>query len=143
MGAAPAGASTGLQQHPVCSDQLFTALLDVDYYFLMVSTFECSCCMPAYVMEVRRWFKESYAEAHLQTNCEAEKQKRYYDKTMSTIQLVPSDMVLMKNDMYQGKREVKDQWSETKYVVVCQVTDGIPVYEVKDKAGNLKTVHHN
>ena len=49
--------------------------LPVDYYFLTVSAFECSLCMPAYVMEVRRCFKEAYAEAHLQTNCKAEKQK--------------------------------------------------------------------
>ena len=49
--------------------------LPVDYYFLMMSTFECSHCMPTYVMEVRRRFKEAYAEAHLQTNCEAVKQK--------------------------------------------------------------------
>ena len=53
--------------------------LPVDYYFPMVSAFECSHRMPAYMMEVRRCFKEAYAEAHLQTNCEAKKQKRYYD----------------------------------------------------------------
>ena len=51
-------------------------------------------------------------------------------------------MVLMKNDAYQGKRKVKDQWSETEYVVVCQVADGIPAYEVKDEVGNVKTIHH-
>ena len=49
----------------------------------------------------------------------------------------------MKNDMYQGKRKVKDRLSETEYVVVCQVADGAPAYEVKDEAGNVKTVHHN
>ena len=49
----------------------------------------------------------------------------------------------MKNDAYQGKRKVKDQWSETEYVVVHQVTDGIPMYEVEDEAGNIKTIHHN
>ena len=49
----------------------------------------------------------------------------------------------MKNDAYQGKRKVKDQWSETEYVVVHQVTDGIPAYEVKDEAGNVKTIHRN
>ena len=49
----------------------------------------------------------------------------------------------MKNDAYQGKRKVKDQWSETEYVVVRQVTDGVPAYEVKDEAGNVKTVHRN
>ena len=53
--------------------------LPVNYYFLMVSAYECSCHVPAYVTEVRRCFKEAYTEAYLQTNCEAEKQKRYYD----------------------------------------------------------------
>ena len=53
---------------------------------------------------------------------------------LSTMQLVPGNVVLMKNDAYQG--------SETEYVV-CQVTDGIPAYEVKDEAGNVKTVHYN
>ena len=99
--------------------------------------------MPAYVMEVRRCFKEAYAEAHLQTNCEAEKQKWYYDRAMSTTQLVPGDVVLMKNDMYQGKWKVKDWWSETEYVVVHQVADGVPAYEVKDEVGNIKTIHRN
>ena len=99
--------------------------------------------MPAYVMEVQRCFKEAYTEAHLQTNCEAKKQKRYYDRATSTAQLVPGDMVLMKNDAYQGKWKVKDRWSETEYVVVHQVTDGVPAYEVKDEVGNIKTVHHN
>ena len=94
-------------------------------------------------MEVRRHFKETYAEAHLQTNCEAKKQKQYYDRATSTTQLVPSNVVLMKNDAYQGKWKVKDWWSETEYVVVRQVTDGMPAYEVKDEAGNVKTVHCN
>ena len=59
------------------------------------------------------------------------------------MQLVPGDMVLMKNDAYQGKRKVEDWWSETEYVVVHQVTDGVPAYEVKDEVGNVKTVHCN
>ena len=59
------------------------------------------------------------------------------------MQLVPGNIVLMKNDKYQGKQKVKDQWSEAEYVVVCQVADGIPAYEVKDEVGNVKTIHHN
>ena len=117
--------------------------LPVDYYFPMVSAFKHSCHVPAYVVEVRRCFKEAYAEAHLQMNCKAEKQKQYYDRTMSTTQLVLGNMVLMKNDAYQGKQKVKDRWSETEYVVVCQIADGVPAYEVKDEAGNVKTIHHN
>ena len=117
--------------------------LPVDYYSPTVSTFERSCRVLAYVTEVRRCFKEAYAEAHLQTNCEAEKQKCYYDLATSTAQLVPGDVVLMKNDAYQEKWKVKDGWGETEYVVVHQVADGIPAYEVKDEVGNVKTVHHN
>ena len=119
--------------------------LPVDYYFPTASAFEHSHHIPTHTspMEVRRHFKEAYAEVHLQMNCKAEKQKWYYDRTMSTVQLVPGDVVLMKNDAYQGKQKVKDQWSETEYVVVCQVADGVPTYEVKDKAGNIKTIHHN
>ena len=49
----------------------------------------------------------------------------------------------MKNDTYQGKRKVKDWWSEIEYVVVRQVTDGVPAYEVNDEVGNIKTIHHN
>ena len=59
------------------------------------------------------------------------------------MQLVPGDVVLMKNDAYQGKQKVKDWWSETEYVVVHQVADGIPAYEVKDEAWNIKTIHCN
>ena len=59
------------------------------------------------------------------------------------MQLVLGNVVLMKNNAYQGKWKVKDQWSETEYVVVCQVADGVPTYEVKDEVGNVKTVHHN
>ena len=117
--------------------------LPVDYYFPMVSAYECFRCVPAYVMEVWRCFKEAYAEAHLQTNCKAEKQKRYYDQATCTAQLVPGNIELMKNDAFQGKQKVKDRWSETEYVVVRQVTDGIPAYEAKDEAGSMKTVHCN
>ena len=115
--------------------------LPVDNYFLTVSMFEHSHHVPTYVMEVRRCFKEAYAEAHLQMNCKAKKQKWYYNRTTSTKQLVLGDVVMMQNDAYQGKQEVKDWWSETGYVVVCKVADGIPTYEVKDEAGNVKTVH--
>ena len=58
--------------------------LPVDYYFPTVSSFKHCCRVPAYVTEVRRRFKEACAEVHLQTNCEAEKQKWI----MSTVQLV-------------------------------------------------------
>ena len=69
--------------------------------------------------------------------------KGYYDRVTSTVQLMPGDVVLMKLDVFQGKRKVKDRWSEAEYVVVCQVTDDVPAYKVRDDGGNVKAAHCN
>ena len=48
---------------------------------------------------------------------------------------MPGDMVLTKADAFQGKGKVKDQWNEVEYEVVHQVTNGAPLYEIKDVSG--------
>ena len=53
------------------------------------------------------------------------------------------DVILMKLDAFQGKRKVEDRWSEVKYVVIHQVTNDVPVYEVRDDGGNVKVTHSN
>ena len=100
--------------------------LPVDFYFPTMNTHVCSCHVPAYVGEVRQHFKEVYAEVHLQTNSKADWQKQHSVQATSTVQLMPGDIVLMKLDMFQGKRKVKDHWREAEYVVVHQVTDDVP-----------------
>ena len=109
--------------------------LPVDFYFPTMSTHVCSHCVPTYSEEVRKHFKEAYAEAHLQTNSEADWQKLYYDRATSTMQLMPGDIVLIKLDTFQGKRKVKSWWHKAEYVVVHQVADDIPMYEVQDIGG--------
>ena len=117
--------------------------LPVDFYFPMKGTHMCSHHIPVYVEEVRKHFKEAYTEAHLQTNSKAGQQKQYYDKASSTMQLILGDIVLMKLDAFQGKRKVKDRWSEVEYVVTCQVASDVPAYKVKDDGGNIKVTHWN
>ena len=46
--------------------------LPVDFYFPTKGTHACSRCVPMYVEEVRKRFKEAYTKAHLQTNSKAE-----------------------------------------------------------------------
>ena len=116
--------------------------LPVDFYFPTRGAHVRSCHVTMYVEEVRRCFKEAYAEAHLQTN-KADKQKWYYDRMTSTVQPMPGDVVLMKLDPFQGKRKVKDQWSEAEYMVMHQVADDVPAYEVQDDGGNVKVIHCN
>ena len=104
--------------------------LPVDFYFPTGGTHVHSHCVPACIEEVRRHFKEAYAEAHLQTNSKADRQKRYYDRVISTMQLMPGNLVLMKLDAFQGKRKVKDRWSEAEFVVMHQVANDVSTYEV-------------
>ena len=59
------------------------------------------------------------------------------------MQLVPGNVVLLKSDTFQGKRKVKDRWSNSEYMVVQKVTDDMPTYKVKDDGGNVKVIHHN
>ena len=92
--------------------------LPVNFYFPTMSAHIHSHHIPAYVEEVWKHFKEAYAEVHLQTNSAADQQKWHYDRATSTMQLMPGDIVLMKLDAFQGKRKVKDQWSEAEYVLV-------------------------
>ena len=56
---------------------------------------------------------------------------------------MPGDTVLKKTDAFQGKRKVKDWWSEVEYEVIRQVVNGMPSYEIKDPSGNLQVAHHN
>ena len=51
--------------------------------------------------------------------------------------------MLKKADAFQGKRKVKDHWSKVEYEVICQVTNGVPSYEIKDSSGNVKVTHCN
>ena len=93
--------------------------------------------------EVQKCFKEAYAEVQHQSNSKADRQKCNYDKSMSTVQLILGDIVLKKADTFQGKRKVKDHWSKVEYEVVCQVTNGVPLYKIKDSSVTVKVTHCN
>ena len=109
----------------------------------MIGVNTSRCHVPIYVEEVQKHFKEAYAEAQHQSNSEFDRQKCNYNKSMSTVQLMPGDIVLKKADAFQGERKVKDHWSEVEYEVICQVANGVPLYKIKDSSGNVKVTHRN
>ena len=117
--------------------------LPISFYFPTQGAFEHSHHVPEYVDEIRCHFKEAYTEAHVQTNLEADRQKRNYDKATSTVQLVLGDAVLLKQDVFQGKRKMKDRWGDEEYEVARQVTPDMPTYEVHDRSRNARVVHQN
>ena len=117
--------------------------LPVDFYFPTKGAHVHSRCVPVYVEEVRKHFKEAYTKAHLQTNSEADWQKWYYERATSTVQLMLGDIILMKLYAFQGKRKVKDRWSEVEYVVTHQVANDVPMYDMRDDGRNVKVAHCN
>ena len=59
------------------------------------------------------------------------------------MQLVPGDAILLKQDVFQKKRKMKDRWGNEEYKVVHQVAPDMPTYEVWDKSGNARVIHQN
>ena len=115
--------------------------LPVDFYFPTWGAFKHSCDVPEYVDEIIHHFKEAYTEVHVQTNLKADQQKQNYDRATSTVQLVPEDAILLKQDVFQGKRKMKDRWGNEEYEVVHQVAPDVPAYKVCDRSGNARVIH--
>ena len=80
-------------------------------------------------------------EAQAQSTAEAHQQKEYYDWKIGTMNLKPSDLVLVKADAFKGKRKVRDQWEEETCEVVHQIMTHIPSYKVMDQGGWSCTLH--
>ena len=59
------------------------------------------------------------------------------------MQLMLGNVVLMKLDAFRRKRKVKDRWSEAEYMVICQVTNDVHAYKVRDDGRNIKITHCN
>ena len=93
---------------------------------------------------IKKWPKFTYLKSKVpHLKFQVMQDRVYYNRTTSTAQLILGDMVRIKNDAYQGKWKVKGQWSETEYVVVRQVADGVPAYEVKDQGAGVPFSEEN
>ena len=79
--------------------------------------------------------------AQAQSTAEACRQKRYYDRKISAVNLKPSDLVLVKADAFKGRRKIKDRWKEDTWEVVHQIATGIPSYVVTNQNGKSQVLH--
>ena len=70
-------------------------------------------------------------------------QKCYYDRKIGTVILKPGDLVLVKADVFKGKRKIKDRWEEDTWMVVHQITTDIPSYKVTNQHGKSCILHWN
>ena len=118
--------------------------LHIDFYFPMIRSTEKQQCVDYYIAKLCEWLWEAFKDAQEQSTAETERQKEYYDRKTNAILLEPGDLVLAKADAYKGERKVKDQWEEEPYEVVCQATDGISIYLMKNQqTGHSQVLHQN
>ena len=79
-----------------------------------------------YVASVRDRLRSILQEVQAQSTAEAHQQKWYYNRKIGTVNLKPSDLVLVKADAWKGKRKIKDRWEEETWVAVHQIVADIP-----------------
>ena len=83
--------------------------MPVDFYFTTVRGAERHKHVDEYVANLWDHLWEAYKEAQDQSRTEAQWQKWYYDRQINAVSLEPGNFVLVKADLYQGKRKIKDQ----------------------------------
>ena len=57
---------------------------------------------------------------------EAHRQKWSYNRKICAVNLKPGNLVLVKADVWKGKRKIKDRWEEETWEVVHKITTDIP-----------------
>ena len=75
----------------------------------------------------------------------AKKHKKYYDKKVRHVQLIPGDRVLIRKVGLKGKQKLADIWDREPYIVKRQPVPDIPVYEVQleNSRKKSKLLHRN
>ena len=86
---------------------------------------------------------ECLAGAQAQSTAEACWQKQYYNRKIGAVNLKPGNLVLVKADVWKGKRKIKDRWDEEAWEVLWQITADVPSYKVTNQHGWSQVLHQN
>ena len=88
-----------------------------------------------YIASVRDGLRSTLWEVKAQSTMDACQQKWYYDRRIGAVNQKPGDLVLVKVDVWKGKRKIKDRWEEETWVVVHLIVADIPSYKVTNQHG--------
>ena len=99
--------------------------LPVDFYFPTFRSAEAPTRgtsakhVDKYVATVPDQLRSTLWEAKAQSTAGAQWQKWYYGWKIGTMELKPSDLVLVKADAFKGKRKIKYRWEDKTNEMVC------------------------
>ena len=98
-----------------------------------------------YAQKLRDRLRKAHKLASDMADKKAAANKARYDEKVRECTILPGDRVLVKNTKFRGKHKLADRWEHDVYVVVKQLGDDFPVYEVKPETedGPTRTLHRN
>ena len=106
--------------------------LPVDLYFPTFRSTEAPMretsakCVDEYVATVHDQLRTALQEAQAQSTAKAQQQKWYCDWKIGTMDLKPGILVLVKADVFKGKRKIRDRWEDEACEVVHQIATDVP-----------------
>lgn len=119
--------------------------LPVDIFFNL-PTDPGSVSQEKYVEEWKQGMQEAYAIAKENVHKAASRNKRNYDKKVRSSVLCPGDRVLVRNLTPRGgPGKLRNHWEDIIHVVVRQVNNDVPIYEIRPERGKgkLRVLHRN
>ena len=140
-------AVTGYSPHYLMFRQRSRLL--VDFYFPTIGSTEAPTReasakhVDKYLASVSDRLRTALWEVQTQSMAEAHRQKWYYDQKIGAVNLKPSNLVLVKADVFKGKRKIKDRWEEDTCEVVHQITTDVASYEVMDQCRRSCILYQN
>ncbi|KAI4876831.1 hypothetical protein NFI96_008459 [Prochilodus magdalenae] len=119
--------------------------LPIDLYFNL-PTEPGSSSQEEYLEKWKKGMEEAHAIAKENAHKAASRNKRNYDKKVKSSVLCPGDRVLVCNLTPRGgPGKLRNHWEDIIHVVVRQVNEHIPVYELRPEKGKgkLRVLHRN
>ena len=97
-----------------------------------------------FVQEVARKMRAAYKAAEIREAKERKRYKRYYDRDSHAVNLLPDDLVLVKDLISRGASKIRDRWEADTYKVLERLDAQIPVYRVQNLTNQkIKILHRN
>ncbi len=95
-----------------------------------------------YVANLKLSLRSAVEEATTAMSKESARQRRNYDKRSKTHELAEGDVVLVRGNVFVGKRKIGDQWIHTRHEVVRALSPGSPTYVVRNMDTGKELVRH-
>ena len=97
-----------------------------------------------YAAELSRKLRAAFKAAEAHAAQEANRHKRFYDRSCRAVVLKTGDLVLVRDYNVRGATKLADRWQSEPYEVVRRLGDDVPVYIVRNPTNGAElTLHRN